>query len=225
MFNIHYFITFFIFEVIYCLSFSSAIPHIVQVSCCSLLFLPPRCQEMWGRVSSIDPLIYLCINTLPHPHLQHEWGYASCSHHHSCWDCKPHRLWVKQRCVSETLWIFLLLTSVKMPSWNILFKQMWICCGRGAFLALCLVPSDCVWFCLFFFLFGLFNLSLFHRPFLLVTVLNQLPLPSPLPATTTKSLLYNGRIAEEVTCLLGCRDENLASQLAHGLNQVSTEHM
>lgn len=59
----------------------------------------------------------------------------------------------------------------------------------------------------------------------LVSVLNQLPLPSPLPATTTKSLLYNGRIAEEVTCLLGCRDENLASQLAHGLNQVSTEHM
>uniref|UniRef100_A0AAQ6AQL8 Nipped-B protein n=1 Tax=Amphiprion ocellaris TaxID=80972 RepID=A0AAQ6AQL8_AMPOC len=38
-------------------------------------------------------------------------------------------------------------------------------------------------------------------------------------------LLYNGRIAEEVTCLLGCRDENLASQLAHGLNQVSTEHI
>lgn len=44
-----------------------------------------RCQEMWGRVS-IDPLICLCISTLPHPHLQHEWGYASCSHHHSCWD-------------------------------------------------------------------------------------------------------------------------------------------
>uniref|UniRef100_A0A3P9DR05 Nipped-B protein n=1 Tax=Maylandia zebra TaxID=106582 RepID=A0A3P9DR05_9CICH len=59
----------------------------------------------------------------------------------------------------------------------------------------------------------------------LTDLLNQLPLPSPLPATTTKSLLYNGRIAEEVTCLLGCRDENLASQLAHGLNQVSTEHI
>lgn len=65
----------------------------------------------------------------------------------------------------------------------------------------------------------------FHRFSLVALVLNQLPLPSPLPATTTKSLLYNGRIAEEVTCLLGCRDENLASQLAHGLNQVSTEHM
>ncbi|KAM4576412.1 nipped-B-like protein A isoform 2-T3 [Odontesthes bonariensis] len=59
----------------------------------------------------------------------------------------------------------------------------------------------------------------------LTDLLNQLPLPSPLPATTTKSLLFNGRIAEEVTCLLGCRDENLASQLAHGLNQVSTEHI
>lgn len=59
----------------------------------------------------------------------------------------------------------------------------------------------------------------------LTDLLNQLPLPSPLPATTTKSLLYNGRIAEEVTCLLGCRDETLASQLAQGLNQVSTEHI
>ncbi|CAB1352907.1 unnamed protein product, partial [Coregonus sp. 'balchen'] len=39
------------------------------------------------------------------------------------------------------------------------------------------------------------------------------------------SLLYNGRIAEEVNCLLACRDENLVSQLAHSLNQVSTEHI
>uniref|UniRef100_A0A3P8VVE4 Nipped-B protein n=1 Tax=Cynoglossus semilaevis TaxID=244447 RepID=A0A3P8VVE4_CYNSE len=59
----------------------------------------------------------------------------------------------------------------------------------------------------------------------LTDLLNQLPLPSPLPATATKSLLYNGRIAEEVTCLLGCRDETLATQLAHSLNQVSTEHI
>lgn len=73
--------------------------------------------------------------------------------------------------------------------------------------------------------FCLFFSPLSFPSSLLVPVLNQLPLPSPLPATTTKSLLYNGRIAEEVTCLLGCRDENLASQLAHGLNQVSTEHM
>lgn len=60
---------------------------IIFILWCVLSSLSPRCQEMWGRVSSIDPLIYLCINTLPHPHLQHEWGYASCSHHHSCWDC------------------------------------------------------------------------------------------------------------------------------------------
>ncbi|KAJ8401576.1 hypothetical protein AAFF_G00378930 [Aldrovandia affinis] len=59
----------------------------------------------------------------------------------------------------------------------------------------------------------------------LTDLLNQLPLPSPLPATTTKSLLYNGRIAEEVSCLLACRDETLVSQLAHSLNQVSTEHI
>uniref|UniRef100_A0A3P9Q4S4 Nipped-B protein n=1 Tax=Poecilia reticulata TaxID=8081 RepID=A0A3P9Q4S4_POERE len=59
----------------------------------------------------------------------------------------------------------------------------------------------------------------------LTDLLNQLPLPSPLPATTTKSLLFNSRIAEEVNRLLVCRDENLASQLAHGLNQVSTEHI
>ncbi|XP_029115450.1 nipped-B-like protein A isoform X4 [Scleropages formosus] len=59
----------------------------------------------------------------------------------------------------------------------------------------------------------------------LTDLLNQLPLPSPLPATTTKSLLYNGRIAEEVNCLLACRDESLVSQLAQSLNQVSTEHI
>uniref|UniRef100_A0A3Q2CJ54 Nipped-B protein n=1 Tax=Cyprinodon variegatus TaxID=28743 RepID=A0A3Q2CJ54_CYPVA len=59
----------------------------------------------------------------------------------------------------------------------------------------------------------------------LTDLLNQLPLPSPLPATTAKSLLFNSKIAEEVNRLLGCRDESLASQLAHGLNQVSTEHI
>uniref|UniRef100_A0A9J8BRZ8 Nipped-B protein n=1 Tax=Cyprinus carpio carpio TaxID=630221 RepID=A0A9J8BRZ8_CYPCA len=59
----------------------------------------------------------------------------------------------------------------------------------------------------------------------LTDLLNQLPLPSPLPATTTKSLLYNGRIAEEVSCLLSRRDDTLVSQLAHSLNQVSTEHI
>ncbi|KAG8131164.1 hypothetical protein E2320_017973 [Naja naja] len=59
----------------------------------------------------------------------------------------------------------------------------------------------------------------------LTDLLNQLPLPSPLPATTTKSLLFNGRIAEEVNCLLACRDENLVSQVVHSLNQVSTDHI
>ncbi|KAF7700983.1 nipped-B-like protein B isoform X1 [Silurus meridionalis] len=59
----------------------------------------------------------------------------------------------------------------------------------------------------------------------LTDLLNQLPLPSPLPATTTKSLLYNGRITEEVNCLLARRDDNLVSQLVHSLNQVSTEHI
>ncbi|XP_064127437.1 nipped-B-like protein isoform X3 [Loxodonta africana] len=59
----------------------------------------------------------------------------------------------------------------------------------------------------------------------LTDLLNQLPLPSPLPATTTKSLLFNARIAEEVNCLLSCRDDNLVSQLVHSLNQVSTDHI
>ncbi len=57
------------------------------------------------------------------------------------------------------------------------------------------------------------------------TVLNQLPLPSPLLGTTTKSLLYSGCVAEEVGHLMGCRDETLVSQLASGLSQVSMEHM
>lgn len=65
---------------------------------------------------------------------------------------------------------------------------------------------------------------LFSPP-IMPLVLNQLPLPSPLPATTAKSLLYNGRISEEVGSLLVCRDENLVTQLAQSLNQVSTEHM
>ncbi|XP_065107080.1 nipped-B-like protein A isoform X1 [Paramisgurnus dabryanus] len=58
----------------------------------------------------------------------------------------------------------------------------------------------------------------------LTDLLNQLPLPSPLPGTTTKSL-YSGHVAEEVGHLMGCRDETLVSQLASGLSQVSTEHI
>ncbi|XP_063051762.1 nipped-B-like protein A isoform X2 [Engraulis encrasicolus] len=59
----------------------------------------------------------------------------------------------------------------------------------------------------------------------LTDLLNQLPLPSPLPATTTKSLLYNGTIAEKVSSLLACQDESLVSQLSQSLSQVSTEHI
>ncbi|XP_059830018.1 nipped-B-like protein isoform X2 [Hypanus sabinus] len=59
----------------------------------------------------------------------------------------------------------------------------------------------------------------------LTDLLNQLPLPSPLPATTTKSLLFGGRIAEDVNCLMGCRDESLVAQLVHSLSQVSTDHI
>uniref|UniRef100_A0A671PY22 Nipped-B protein n=1 Tax=Sinocyclocheilus anshuiensis TaxID=1608454 RepID=A0A671PY22_9TELE len=59
----------------------------------------------------------------------------------------------------------------------------------------------------------------------LTDLLNQLPLPSPLPGTSTKSLLYSGRVAEEVGHLMGCRDETLVSQLASGLSQVSMEHI
>lgn len=61
--------------------------------------------------------------------------------------------------------------------------------------------------------------------FCVYAVLNQLPLPSPLPGTTTKSLLYSVRVVEEVDRLLDCRDDGLVSQLAGGLGQVSTEHM
>lgn len=70
-----------------------------------------------------------------------------------------------------------------------------------------------------------FSDSISNHLILFQIVLNQLPLPSPLPATTTKSLLFNARIAEEVNCLLACRDDNLVSQLVHTLNQVSTDHM
>ncbi|XP_051552283.1 nipped-B-like protein A [Myxocyprinus asiaticus] len=59
----------------------------------------------------------------------------------------------------------------------------------------------------------------------LTDLLNQLPLPSPLPGTTTKSLLYSGHVAEEVGRLMGCRDETLVSQIASGLSQVSSERI
>ncbi|XP_049326310.1 nipped-B-like protein A isoform X2 [Astyanax mexicanus] len=59
----------------------------------------------------------------------------------------------------------------------------------------------------------------------LTDLLNQLPLPSPLPGTTTKSLLYSVRVVEEVDRLLACRDDALVAQLTGGLAQVSTDHI
>lgn len=40
-------------------SIPSPVPFFLSLTFCH------RCQEMWGRVSSTDPLIYLCIDTLP----------------------------------------------------------------------------------------------------------------------------------------------------------------
>ncbi|CAL8321731.1 unnamed protein product [Lota lota] len=57
----------------------------------------------------------------------------------------------------------------------------------------------------------------------LTDLLNHLPLPSPLPATTARSFLYNSRVAADVFSLLASQDGKLVSQLAHSLSQVSTE--
>ncbi|KAK0139475.1 Nipped-B-like protein A [Merluccius polli] len=59
----------------------------------------------------------------------------------------------------------------------------------------------------------------------LTDFLNHLPLPSPLPATTARSFLYSSSVAADVFHLLASRDEKLASRLAPGLSQVSTENM
>lgn len=59
----------------------------------------------------------------------------------------------------------------------------------------------------------------------LTNLLNHLPLPSPLPATTTRGFLYSSGVAADVFGLLASQDEKLVSQLAHGLSQVSTENM
>lgn len=42
--------------------------------------------EMWGTVGERRHWATCASTRLPHPHLQHEWGYASCSHYYSCWD-------------------------------------------------------------------------------------------------------------------------------------------
>ncbi|KAK0152515.1 Nipped-B-like protein B [Merluccius polli] len=59
----------------------------------------------------------------------------------------------------------------------------------------------------------------------LTDFLNHLPLPSPLPATTARSFLYSSSVAADVFHLLASRDEKLASRLAPGLSQVSTENI
>uniref|UniRef100_A0A8C4QTF3 Uncharacterized protein n=1 Tax=Eptatretus burgeri TaxID=7764 RepID=A0A8C4QTF3_EPTBU len=59
----------------------------------------------------------------------------------------------------------------------------------------------------------------------LTDLLSELPLPSPLPATTTKSLLFSPRISDDATRLLSLREEGLVSQLCHALSQVSTDHI
>ncbi|XP_078477433.1 nipped-B-like protein, partial [Lampetra planeri] len=59
----------------------------------------------------------------------------------------------------------------------------------------------------------------------LTDLLNELPLPSPLPATTNKSLLFSPRVAEDAARLLSCREDALVAQLCHALAQVSTEHI
>ncbi|KAJ3605199.1 hypothetical protein NHX12_027249 [Muraenolepis orangiensis] len=53
----------------------------------------------------------------------------------------------------------------------------------------------------------------------------HLPLPSPYPATTTRSFLYSARVSAAVLHLMAGHesDEKLVSQLAHGLSQVSTQ--
>ncbi len=46
--------------------------------------------QQFGDVRNRKRLVILsslCIDTTSWPHLQHEWWYASCSHHYSCWNC------------------------------------------------------------------------------------------------------------------------------------------
>lgn len=54
--------------------------------------------------------------------------------------------------------------------------------------------------------------------FVVVLVLPEMPLPSPLPSTqSSRSLLFHPRVAEEAHRLLSTRDDALASQLQHAL--------
>jgi len=59
-----------------------------------------------------------------------------------------------------------------------------------------------------------------------VTVLPEMPLPSPLPQTlSNKSLLFHPRVAEEAQILLSVRDDALVPQLIQSLVQTSADHM
>ena len=59
-----------------------------------------------------------------------------------------------------------------------------------------------------------------------VSVLPELPLPTPLPHTiNNKSLLYNQQIADEARRLLGSGDHKIVGQLLSALKQTSTDHM
>jgi len=59
-----------------------------------------------------------------------------------------------------------------------------------------------------------------------VSVLPEMPLPSPLPQTlSNKSLLFHPRVAEEAQILLSVRDDALVPQLIQSLVQTSADHM
>lgn len=185
-------------------------------SCTATLLGVRRCEDgcrpstPWSTcVSTHSPTLTFSMNgDMPHVPITTLAGIASLT------DCEWHTVPTRYHS----------LFTIAPLVWNDLSEYMETVSSIWSFLSLCVA--------LLLMLFSpspVISLPLQRCPFRrlpgLITVLNQLPLPSPLPATTTKSLLYNGRVAEEVTCLLGCRDENLASQLAHSLNQVSTEHM
>jgi len=62
--------------------------------------------------------------------------------------------------------------------------------------------------------------------FISLSVLPELPLPTPLPQTlNNKSLLYNPRIASEAQLLLNQRNDALASQLIAALHLTNTDHV
>lgn len=135
--------------------------------------------------------------TSKQPKTEWPWGYI-CIYTYVC----------KTHCKLITTWLWLLAVCLVFPRSS--------CCIELWKLQI-LKADNCYTF--------LFHTTSFLLLSIIVPVLNQLPLPSPLPATTAKSLLYNGRISEEVGTLLVSRDESLVTQLAQSLNQVSTEHM